>query len=302
MWFKNALFYQFTKPFELNQNELEEQLGNFTFKPCGNTEIQSYGWAPSLAPNAQNLVHQAGDFLLINLKKQEKVLPASVVKELLEEKCKTIEQAEGRKVKGKEKQNIKEELIHSLLPQAFVKSSFTQAFIAKKSGFIIVDSASSSKAEEILAYLRKTLGTLPVVPLDIESPVMAELNEWVRGKTPANIELGAEVEFKDFAEDEGTIKAKNIALDSDDIQNHLDTGKFVTKLAIDWDETLSCIIQDDLAIKRIKFSDELKGQNDDITEDDHLAKLDADFILMSAELTRFIEYLAELFASQDQEN
>ncbi|WP_111977336.1 recombination-associated protein RdgC [Algibacillus agarilyticus] len=300
MWFKNALFYQFSKPFDLDQIELEDQLQNFLFKPCGTTEIQSYGWTPSLAPNTAGLVHQAGDYFLINLKKQEKVLPAAVIRELLDEKCKAIEQAESRKVKGKEKQNIKEELIHSLLPQAFVKSSFTRALIAKKAGYIIVESSSSSKAEELLAYLRKTLGSLPVIPLEIESPVMVELNDWVKGKEPQHVTLGTEAEFKDFAEDEGTVRTKNIALDSDDIQNHLESGKFVTKLAIDWDETLSCILQEDLAIKRIKFSDELKSQNDDIQNEDHLAKLDADFILMSAELTRFVEYIADLFGKKPE--
>ena len=155
-----------------------------------------------------------------------------------------------------------------------------------------------TKAEELLAYLRKTLGSLPVVPLEIETPVMLALDEWVRGHEPKDFELGTEAEFKDFSEEEGTIRCKNVPLEEDEIQAHLDKGKHVTKLAVSWGETLSCLLQEDLCIKRIKFSDDLKEQNDDITDDDKLARLDADFVLMSAEITRFIERLSELFGAE----
>ncbi|NTS77002.1 recombination-associated protein RdgC [Catenovulum sp. SM1970] len=300
MWFKNALFYQFTQAFEYDQEALNQALNEFVFQPCGKTELQSFGWTASLAEGTHNLAHQSADFFLLALKKQEKVLPAAVIREQVEEKCKQIEIAEGRKVKGKEKQNIKEDLVHALLPQAFVKSSITRAYIDKKAGWIVVEASSSSKAEELLAFLRKTLGSLPIIPLEIESPVMLTLNDWVRGNEPNDFVLGTEAEFKEMGDEEGTIRCKNVDLESDEIQAHLDNGKHVTKLALDWDESISCVLQEDLTIKRIKFSDELKEQNEDITVDDKLARLDADFILMSAEITRFIERLKVLLSPAAQ--
>ena len=57
---------------------------------------------------------------------------------------------------------------------------------------------------------------------------------------------------------------------------------------LEWDESLSFILCDDLAIKRVKFFDVIHEQNDDIDSDDVLAKLDADFALMAGELNRFI--------------
>lgn len=295
MWFKNAFFYQFTQDVEFNAEQIEEKLQDFSFQPCGKTDMQSIGWTPALGPKAASLTHSAGDFLLICLKKQEKVLPAAVVRELLEEKLKEIEDAEGRKVKGKEKQNIKEELIHTLLPQAFTKSSFVNAYIALKAGWIVIEASSPNKAEELTAYLRKCLGSLPVIPLEIETPLMTTFTEWMRGDHPSDFGLGTEVELKDFAEDEGTLRIKNLSLDSDDLQNHLNNGKQVTKLAVDWDDTLSCVLADDSSIKRIKFSDVIKEQNEDITDEDKMARLDADFALMSGELTRFIERLKVVY-------
>ncbi|WAJ71419.1 recombination-associated protein RdgC [Catenovulum adriaticum] len=295
MWFKNAFFYQFTQDVEFNAEQIEEKLQEFSFQPCGKTDMQSIGWTPALGPKAATLTHNAGDFLLVCLKKQEKVLPAAVVREQLEDKLKEIEEAEGRKVKGKEKQNIKEELIHTLLPQAFTKSSFVNAYIAMKAGWIVIEASSPNKAEELTAYLRKCLGSLPVIPLEIETPLMATFTEWMRGDHPSDFSLGTEVELKDFAEDEGTLRIKNLSLDSDDLQNHLNNGKQVTKIAVDWDDTLSCVLADDSSIKRIKFSDVVKEQNEDITDEDKMARLDADFALMSGELTRFIERLKAVY-------
>ncbi|EWH08886.1 recombination associated protein [Catenovulum agarivorans DS-2] len=301
MWFKNALLYRFTSPFEFSAEQLEEKLKEFEFTPCLKSEMSSIGWTKALHPKAHTLVHSAGAYHLLSLKKQEKVLPASVVKELLEEKLEQIEQAEGRKVKGKEKQNLKEELIHTLLPQAFSKSSCVRAAIFAESGWILVEAGSAGKAEEFLAYLRKCLGTLPVVPPETDGATMLTFDEWMKGNHPSDFTLGTEVELKDFAEDEGVLRCKNLALDSEDLLNHLNNGKHVTKIAVDWQETLSCILCDDMAIKRIKFSDVVKEQNEDVTDEDKLARLDADFALMCGELDKFVARLAEVLEFTSEE-
>jgi recombination associated protein RdgC len=60
--------------------------------------------------------------------------------------------------------------------------------------------------------------------------------------------------------------------------------------------SLSFILCDDLAIKRLKFYDVIQEQNDDIDSDDIVAKLDADFALMAGELNRFIDNLLAEFS------
>ena len=72
----------------------------------------------------------------------------------------------------------------------------------------------------------------------------------------------------------------------------------MTKLALNWNDTLECILQDDLAIKRLKFSDELLEQADNDGAEDAAAQFDADFNIMTGELARFIPRLIEILGGE----
>ena len=64
-----------------------------------------------------------------------------------------------------------------------------------------------------------------------------------------------------------------------------------TKRAID--ETLEAVIQEDGSVKRIKFTDRIKEETQDIPKDQVAARLDAEFSLMSAEMCAFVNFLSE---------
>ena len=294
MWFKNIKAYRLTQPLALNDDELQTALNELAFRPCGSQESATMGFVSPLHDAGKNtlLFHQTQLRYWITLKKQERLLPSAVVNSELADKVAQIEAETGSPVGKKAQSDLKQEIITRLLPQAFVKNSYTNGFISIADNLVIVDASADGKAEAFLAMVRKALGSLPVVPL-VRHSLQSELTHWLTDKPPAKIELLEEAEFKSTDEVGSVIRCKNQPLDSEEIQLHLDAGKLVQKVAFDFDETLEAVIQEDGSVKRIKFTDRIKEETQDIPKDQVAARLDAEFSLMSAEMCAFVNFLSE---------
>ncbi|RBP25631.1 recombination associated protein RdgC [Marinobacter pelagius] len=302
MWFRNARVFRFTKPFDISPEELEEKLEADAFKPCGPQETSRQGWVAPLGKHGEQLVHSANGYHLISLRKEEKILPGPVVKEAVEERAEAIEIEQGRKVRRKEKDEIKEQVMLEMLPQAFSKNRRCYAYLAPQDGVLVVDAGSAKQAEDLASTLRKSLGSLPVRPPAVEQSPAFTFTGWLNETIdlPASIALGSECELKDPSEDGGVVRCKGLDLKADEIRNHLEAGMQVTKLAVTWDENVSFVLDEELGIRRLKFGETLQEQLDDVDADDAVAKFDAAFSLMTLELSRMIPGLLEALGGEDR--
>ena len=302
MWFRNARVFRFTKPFDISAEELEEKLSTDAFKPCGPQETTRQGWVPPLGKHGELLVHSANGYHLIALRKEEKILPGPVIKEAVEEKTEAIEIEQGRKVRRKEKEEIKEQIMLELLPQAFSRNRRSFAYLAPKDGVLVVDAGSAKQAEDLASTLRKSLGSLPVRPPVLEQAPTFTFTGWLNETIdlPGPVEIGNECELKDPSEDGGVVRCKGLDLRADEIRNHLEAGMEVTKLAITWDENVSFMLDEEMGIRRLKFGETLQDQLDDVDVDDAVAKFDAAFTLMTLELSRLIPGLLEAMGGEDR--
>ena len=300
MWFKNLQLFQLNKEIELDTSKLESQLEAFRFEPCKSIETYRLGWTLP-ATTASQLHHISGGAILLCLRRQEKVIPAAVVNETLQERIEELEAKENRHVGRKEKLSIKEDILSELTPRAFVRSSFTWGYISPADQIVVVDASSAKKADEFLDLLRQTLGSLPVVPFNTEQSPSIVMTEWLQdaSKRPQGLELDGQCELRSDLEEGSVIRCKQQELDAEEILAHIETGKQVVKLAINWQERLQFILQEDLIIKRLRFGDDLLDEaKDSYGDEDPMTRLDTDFSLMTLELKRFIPTLAEWLGGQ----
>ncbi|WP_443190553.1 recombination-associated protein RdgC [Pseudomonas indica] len=301
MWFRNLLVYRLTQDIPFDAEALEAQLAAKPARPCASQELTTYGFmAPFGKGEDAPLVHVSQDFLLIAARKEERILPGSVVRDALKEKVDEIEAEQMRKVYKKERDQLKDEIIQTFLPRAFIRRSATFAAIAPKLGLILVDSASPKRAEDLLSTLREAIGSLPVRPLSVKVAPIATLTDWVKSQQAAEgFFVLDECELRDTHEDGGVVRCKRQDLTSEEIQLHLSTGKLVTQLSLAWQDKLSFVLDDKLAIKRLRFEDLLQDQAEQDGGDDALGQLDASFTLMMLTFSEFLPALFEALGGEE---
>ncbi|MEJ1336432.1 MAG: recombination-associated protein RdgC, partial [Candidatus Sedimenticola sp. (ex Thyasira tokunagai)] len=184
MWFKNLQLYRLTQPFDLSSEALHEALQERASRECGSLEMSVLGWHFPLGRHGSQLTHAVGNCIMVCVRKEEKVIPSSVVRDLLDEKVASVEEQEARKVRRRERDELKDELMTNLLPRAFVKSNLTYAYIDTKDHWLVVDAASPGRAEELISLLRETLGTLPLKPLEVAQSPTSVMTSWLNGTPP----------------------------------------------------------------------------------------------------------------------
>ncbi len=299
MWFKNLSLFRFTEAFTLSATDLAQKLEQMPFRPCGNHEESSVGWTPPLGRDSELLVHQANGFLMICAKKEEKVLPTAVINEIVQESILELETEQGSKLSRKDRNSLKDEIIFELLPKAFSFSRKTYAYIDPKGGWVVVDAASSKKAEDLLSSLRRCLGSLPVIPINtVDKPSFVMTHWLMENQAPAGINIEDECELRSPEDEGGIVRCKNHDLALPEIKNHLKSGKLAIKLALNWEDRISFILDEALAVKRLRILDVIEDQMADINAETDAERFDADFSIMTLELANFLPRLLELFGGE----
>ena len=303
MWFRNLQIYRFNKPFELDADSLNEALESKAFKPCGSQQPFSAGWTKPLGKHGTQLVHATNGKLMVCAKREERIMPAAAVRDVLNARIEEIEAKEDRKVRGKEKTDLKDEVIMDMLPRAFTRSSLTYAYIDPQNSCLIIDAASVSKAEELTVLLRDAIGTLPVRPLTVNNAPYSVFTQWLKqGHADVDFALQDSCELKSMEDGGGTVRiSKQELVDSEEVQVHLEAGKLVTKLALTYKERIRFTMDDTLVIKQFKFLDVVTDVLDEVNADSAAAEFDAKFAIMALELEDMLPSLAQAFGGEPEE-
>ena len=295
MWFRNARPYKLPGRLGIDASELSQRLSRRPFQPCRPSQAVSSGWVAALSEDATDFVHKSGDYWLIRLQREERLLPASVIRSEVNSRIQEIQTGQGRRVQRKERLDIVDEVTQDLMPRAFTKSQYLEALINDREGWVWVNTASAGRAEDPLSLLREGLGNLPVAIPDTQKSPVIVMSQWLlNGGLPDGMSLGGDVDLEDPQEEGGVVRVRGMYLESDEIRRHIESGKQVVRLALSWHDQIDFVVDRDLSLRRIRFSDELKGVNEELQED-VLARRDADCLLMGETLSTLQSAITKTF-------
>lgn len=296
MWFRNLTLFRFSPAVAKSLKSLEDDLVEKKLRPCGPIELATRGFVSPFGRNEEALVHRTGEFALLTLGGEDKLLPSSVINDELAARLQKIAEKTGRKPGGKERKRLKEEVLTDLLPRAFIRLSKRSAYLDSQEGWFVVDTASKKAAEEAVTQLREALGSFPALPMAAEESPRVLMTDWLAGgKLPAGLVLGDECELRDPVESGAIVRCRRQELETDEVREHLKSGKQVFALGLTFEDRLSFSLGEDLVVRKLRFLDVIQDELGEGDKESAAAELDAVFALMSLELRRLFAKFEEWF-------
>lgn len=292
-FYKNLFFYNVKET--VKEQEIEDLLSDKVIKECGKHELKTQGWT-NVLKDTEELVQKVDGAYFFKYKIVEKVIPSSVLNDLLEEKVKKIEKIESRKVFNKEKKAIKEDIQIEMASKAFERSSYINGYIDFKNKLLIVETSSPSKADEFTSFLRETLGKLSLEIIPSKYDVVEKLTSLISNPPSKKFELGESCLLKDMLGTNAKVTISNQELDVEEVINHISNGKSVDSLELIWQKRISFVLTSDYKIRKVKFLDIVTTQlNEDLGEsDDDFSNFLSSMTIMLGDFNEMIEDLNSL--------
>lgn len=301
MWFKNLVVYRLPADWSVAPAELEEKLAQRALQPCGTFDMLSRGWVHASA--AERFVHTTHGQHLIALGVEQKLLPASIVRQVATDRAKVIEQQQGFPVGRRQMRELKERVLEELRARALTRRRITRAWIDPTNGWLVVDAAGAPRAEELIETLRDTLGSLAVQLIETERSPSAAMSAWVAlGDAPLRFTIDQDLELQAADQSKATIRYTRYPLEAREVRQHLNAGMYATRLGLTWNDRISFVLTEKLQLKRLEFlaMDQTSAQ-DASQPDQELAaqeQFEIDFMLMAGELNQLLAELGKATAPE----
>lgn len=295
MFFRNLTLFRFS-PAVADGLDLIDALNDHALRAPGPMEIATAGFVPPAYSEDAVLVLTVGHFSLFAVGRKQRLLPAAVLNQALAEKVRQVAAQEGRRVGGRERRRLRDDLLTEMLPRAFVQHTRVLAYVDRHAGWLVVDTSSRKVAEGVVSMVREALGSFPAVPPAPEESPRLLLTDWLaNGKLPAGLSYGDECELRDPSTATGAIAiSRRQDLDADEVREHLRNGKQVTRLGLVLDDRISFVLGDDLVVRKLRLLDiALDDLPDD--QEDAFGEASAQFTLLSLEVERLLSRTAEWF-------
>jgi recombination associated protein RdgC len=282
--FRNVRFYRLQSDWPESELALSNELEKAGFKPCGPLTERSSGWVPVDPDTSQLLARRVNGADLLKLRSQSRVLPAAVINEELESRIDEYRKRMQEAPSPREKRRLKAETRDELLPKAMLRSDKIWGYVDLKEKIVVVDASREAMAERFLRRLRAPFGDLQIQPLQFEQPVDELLTGVFLGGANERFAVGRECRMQDLAEARSIVRWTDFDLTDGTIRDHVVNGMRLTHLAIEYDNVVSFVLDENGVITKLRFL----GMDDDGDENEPLARLDAEFVLITGILRKLL--------------
>lgn len=302
MWFNNVQLFHL-EGLSRNHLEQEKHFAALAFQNCPASHVSSQGWLPVIKENSETpasyLLSQSNCQLMC-LQVEEKILPASVVRQALSEQISDLETTEQRKVGSKEKQRLKEQITQTLLIRAFTRLSKIYAYIDLKQQCLVINSSSPKRAQALIAFLKRTLAGLQITAFATQKLRQKMTNWLLQDDCPAAFQIGSDCLLLDPQDSKRRIRVQQQDLFAASMKALTKDGFAIQKIALQWRQELCFTLDDELTLAKLKLNDQSHSSFDHHGDESEIQALSSRFFILSQTLGRLIDDLRQHAIDHDQ--
>ncbi|WP_257605308.1 recombination-associated protein RdgC [Pseudomonas sp. UMAB-40] len=301
-WFRKLSMYRITGAANFEIETLEAAMATKPARKLADLEMKHYGFASPLPAQdgveSTILAHPVAGAILVSAVCNFRQIPGDAVKDELNSRIAVIEREQSRKVRGKERADLKDLVIQHLMPRVLPKQKRTTALILPAQNLILVNTTKAADAEDLLSSLREVMGSLPVRPLTTVDAPSAVMTGWLRDKEsmPENFfTLGDALLVGD---EKSRAQLKDMDMAGEEVLMHLTSGMSVSNLLLAFGDQFSYRLSDKLQIEQIRFEDVIMQDAKTSAGDDVSQTFDASLTIMIGTFTKFIGELTQAFGGE----
>jgi len=294
MWFKQLQLFQLTDSSTYQINTLIDKLEPLAFKPCLPSTFSSVGWVSPVDEEDAQLARSINGCIMLCLQVEDKILPATVIRQELSERIKHIETTESRKVYQKEKLALKDDIIMTLLPRAFSKHTKLYAYIDTKNQWLVLGTNNTKKAEQFISMFKRSISD-KVHPFEIKK-LSSTMTHWLKNQNyPSSFAIEKACVLQDPNQQNRIIRCQHQDLFASGIQALIKDGCEAQQLALSWHDQVNFVLSSTFSLSGIKFLDHVKEQISEIEAETKQQLFHADFLIMTGTFSSLLKELLGQF-------
>lgn len=309
--FSNILAYRATNAFDLHKNleEINQALASKPARLPGKMELNAVGFTEPVGEEGAFIERIAPMTYVFAYNLAERMIPGKIVRQQVAARVKQIEKEQERKVYAREKQQIKDEVLNQMLPRAFIDQKITYGMVMGP--YILIDSSSAKRGEDILSTLRSCLGSLGVRPVAVKTTPIDAFTRWfTTNEIDGPFRMTGDFKANNRSDESDFVNGKGTSPQDEGLSDLvLEHDRRVTVLGLSWGtatgESATFTVNEMIGIKGIKWPESLAEMAADQVgeEDDEDARrvtlLRTTLILLGAELKQLLADLLPALGGEE---